>query len=301
MSGDLSILIYHRVLAHADPLLPGAPSQTAFARQMMLVRRWFRVLPLPLALDLLDQGRLPARALAITFDDGYADNAELALPVLRSLDLAATFFIASAYLDGHRMWNDDIIEHVRQAPHGVLDGGIAGLGALPVRTAAQRRQAIDSLLAALKYRPPAERQALATQLAPPTARPLMMTSDQVRLLHREGMTIGGHTHTHPILARIEDSAARREIVHNKSLLEQLTCAPVELFAYPNGKPGADFDGRHAALVRALGFRAAFTTAPGVTRSDADRFQLPRYTPWQIQRPRFLAGLLRNRYRRQSTR
>jgi peptidoglycan/xylan/chitin deacetylase (PgdA/CDA1 family) len=298
MSGDLSILIYHRVLAHADPLLPGAPSQAAFARQMLLVRRWFRVMPLPHALDLLEQGRLPARALAITFDDGYADNAELALPVLRSLDLGATFFIASAYLDGGRMWNDDVIEHVRQAPDGVLDGGIVGLGPLPVRSPAQRLAALEKLLMALKYRPHAERQVLAAQLAPPAHRPLMMTSNQVRLLHRHGMTIGGHTHSHPILARLDDSAAQHEIARNKALLERLTDAPVELFAYPNGKPGIDFDSRHVAMVRALGFRAALTTAPGVTRLDTDRFQLPRYTAWQPDRLRFLAGLLRNRCRRQ---
>jgi len=296
MSGDLSILMYHRVLAQTDPLLPGAPDQAMFARQMRLVRRWFRVLPLPLALDLLAQQRLPARSLAITFDDGYADNAELALPVLRSLDLAATFFIASASLDGGRMWNDDVIACVRQAPHGVLDGGIAGLGPLPVRTPAQRYQALQLLLAALKYRPHAERQALAAQLAPPEAAALMMTSDQVRLLHRQGMTIGGHTHSHPILACLAERDAEREIAYNKLLLERLTGAPVELFAYPNGKYGPDFDDRHAALVRALGFRAALTTNPGVTRAGTDRFRLPRYTPWQPDRPRFLAALLRNRYR-----
>lgn len=296
MSGDLSILIYHRVLARADPLLPGAPSQAAFARQLALVRRWFRVLPLPHALDLLEQGRLPARALAITFDDGYADNADLALPVLRSLDLTATFFIASGFLDGGCMWNDHVIEYVRQAPAGVLDGGIAGLGPLPVRTPAQRVVALERLLAALKYRPHAERQALAAQLRPPTTAPLMMTSHQVRLLQQQGMTIGAHTDTHPILARMTDFEARHEIACNKSLLERLTEAPVDLFAYPNGKPGVDFDGRHAAMVRALGFRAAVTTAPGVTRLHTDPFQLPRYTPWQADRPRFLAGLLRNRYR-----
>lgn len=297
MSGDLSILIYHRVLAHADPLLPGAPSQAAFARQMALVRRWFRVLPLPRALDLLEQGRLPARTLSITFDDGYADNAELALPVLRRLDLPATFFIASAFLDGGRMWNDDVIEHVRLAPHGVLDGGIVGLGPLPVRTPAQRLETLARMLAALKYRPHAERQALAAQLAPTATRPLMMTSHQVQQLHLAGMTLGGHTHTHPILARMDDAEARCEIARNKALLEQLSQAPVQLFAYPNGKPGVDFDDRHAAMVHALGFRAALTTAPGVTTLTTDRFQLPRYTPWQLERPRFLAGLLRNRYRR----
>lgn len=296
MSGDLSLLIYHRVLRAADPLLPGTPDQATFARQMRLVKRWFRVLPLPLALDLLDRRCLPARALAITFDDGYADNAELALPILQDLDLSATFFIASAYLDGGRMWNDAVIDHVRQAPAGMLDGGIAGLGLLPVHTPAQRCQAIAQLLAALKYRSFAERQAIAGQLAPRPAAPLMMTAHQVGQLHHAGMTIGGHTHRHPILATLDDAAARRDIAENRQRLEQLTGAPVDLFAYPNGKPGADFDDRHPALLRDLGFRAAVTTSPGVTRADTDHLLLPRYTPWQADSPRFLLGLMMNRRR-----
>ncbi len=294
MSGDLSILIYHRVLRSTDPLLPGAPDQAAFARQMRLVRRWFRVLSLPQALDLLDWGCLPARSLAITFDDGYADNAELALPILQSLGLSATFFIASAYLDGGRMWNDAIIDCVRQAPAGMLDGGIAGLGLLPVHTPAQRSAAIARLLAALKYRPYAERQAIADQLAPPRTQPLMMTSPQVAQLHHAGMTIGGHTLRHPILATLGDAEAVVEIAENRRRLEQLTGAAVELFAYPNGKPGADFDDRHPALLRDLGFRAAVTTTAGVAGVGTDRMRLPRYTPWQADSARFLLGLMKNR-------
>lgn len=294
MTGDLSILIYHRVLPTADPLLPGTPDQAGFARQMRLVRRWFRVMPLPQALDLLDRRRLPARALAITFDDGYADNAELALPILQELGLSATFFIASAYLDGGRMWNDAIIDHVRQAPAGMLDGGLAGLGLLPVHTPGQRCAAIARLLAAFKYRPFAERQALADQLAPPRTQPLMMTARQVAQLHRAGMTIGGHTLRHPILATLDHAEASVEITENRRRLVQLTGAAVDLFAYPNGKPDTDFDDRHPALLRALGFRAAVTTSPGVTRAYTDRLRLPRYTPWQADNPRFLLGLMMNR-------
>jgi len=197
------------------------------------------------------------------------------------------------------MWNDAIIDHVRQAPAGMLDGGSAGLGLLPVHTPAQRCQAIAQMLAALKYRPFGERQAIADQLAPPGAAPLMMTSQQVGQLHRAGMTIGGHTHRHPILVTLNDAAACQDIAENRQRLEQLTGAPVDLFAYPNGKPGADFDVRHPALLRDLGFRAAVTTSPGVTRAGTDRLRLPRYTPWQADSPRFLLGLMMNR-RRSST-
>ncbi|MET0266186.1 MAG: polysaccharide deacetylase family protein [Duganella sp.] len=283
MTGDLSILIYHRVLDQRDPLLPGAPDQRTFARHLRLLRRCFRILPLELALDLIAQDKLPARTLAITFDDGYADNAELALPVLRSLGMHATFFIATAYLDGGCMWNDHVIEQVRRLPAQQY-------------TLAQRLQLIDDILARLKYLPFAERQQRAIELGATPLRPLMMTGAQVGQLAAAGMGIGAHTHRHPILACMDDHEAARDIATGKALLEQLCGQPVTLFAYPNGRPGADYRPQHANMLRSLGFRAALSTSAGITRPGSDLFQLARYTPWQTGSARFLLAMLLNRYR-----
>jgi peptidoglycan/xylan/chitin deacetylase (PgdA/CDA1 family) len=76
----LSVLIFHRVLPRPDPLFPGEPDAARFDWQLRLLKRWFDILPLPDAVHALREGRLPARALAITFDDGYADNCTVALP-----------------------------------------------------------------------------------------------------------------------------------------------------------------------------------------------------------------------------
>ena len=76
---------------------------------MIPVRRHFNVIPLIQAVERLQSGVLPARALAITFDDGYANNEQIAAPILKKLGLPATFFIATAYLDGGRMFNDSIV------------------------------------------------------------------------------------------------------------------------------------------------------------------------------------------------
>ena len=86
----LSVLIFHRVLPAADPLLPELPTAAEFEATMRWVREWFQVLPLGEAAGRLFDGSLPARAMAITFDDGYADNEQLAAPILRSLGLSAT-------------------------------------------------------------------------------------------------------------------------------------------------------------------------------------------------------------------
>lgn len=279
----LSILIFHRVLAAPDPLQPDEPDVVEFERQMRRVQAWFNVMPLADAAAALRAGRLPERALAITFDDGYADNHDLALPVLRRLGLPATFFIATAYLDGGCMFNDAVTESIRCAPAGALDLSDLGLGQYQIVGDAQRRAAIAGLLAAVKYLAPPERTAKVSALAQrcgahlPTT--LMMTSAQVAALHRAGMTIGAHTDTHPILAQVDLDTARSEIARGRARLESLIGEPVRLFAYPNGRPGRDYGPEHASLVQALGFDAAVSTAWGTASREADVFQLPRFTPW----------------------
>ena len=121
LQGRLSVLVYHRVLAQPDPLLSRVMDVAAFRERMQWLREYFTVLPLDEAVSALARGTLPARAAAITFDDGYADNATVALPALCELGLTATFFVSSGYLDGGRMWNDTLIEVVRSARGPVLD------------------------------------------------------------------------------------------------------------------------------------------------------------------------------------
>lgn len=292
----LSILIYHRVLAEPDPLLPDLPDVATFDRQVRLLKRFFRVMPLPTAVRQLRHGTLPSRALCITFDDGYADNAELALPVLQRHGLHATFFIATAYLNGGRMWNDEVIDYVRRAPAGRLDFSMIGCGSLPGFTHAQKRQAIDQVLMQLKHLPFARRQIMAGRLAPARRQPLMMNSGQIHQLLAAGMELGAHTHRHPILAAMPDDDAYADIAEGKAALEALAGRQVTMFAYPNGKPGADYQQRHVDMVRSLGFEAALSTVADTAGPDSDPWQLPRYTPWERDSARFLMRLLQNRYR-----
>ncbi|RFP19485.1 polysaccharide deacetylase family protein [Duganella sp. BJB475] len=294
MSRRLSILVYHRVLAQADPLLPELPDVRLFDRHMALLKRCFRVLPLSRASEQLRLGTLPARAACITFDDGYADNAIHALPILQRHGLSATFFIASDYLDGGQMWNDDVIACVRHARQNVLHSGAPGCDALLLHTLRHKRQAIDQLLEALKYLPGAQRQTLARRLAPARQEELMMRSHQLRTLHAAGMEIGAHTASHPILARQANTDAETDMARGKSALEDLIQAPVTLFAYPNGKPGVDYDQRHVDIARRLGFTAAVSTEPGAAHAGSDPLQLPRYTPWEQDRLRFLYRLVASR-------
>jgi len=282
-SGRLTILIFHRVRERPDPLFPHDVSAESFTERLHWIRTWFNVLPLEEGIRALAGGHLCERSLAITFDDGYADNATIALPILLELGLHATFFITSGFVDGGSMWNDTVIEAVRAARRPRVDLTAVGLGVHELETIEQKRAVIQKLIGALKYRPDEQRVVDAGRIAascgaqrPPD---LMMTMTQVRALAATGMGIGGHTVNHPILARLGDERARLEIAHGREQLEAMIRQPVRLFAYPNGKPDVDYHAGNVSLVKSLGFSAAVTTSSGVARAGDGLHELPRFTPW----------------------
>jgi peptidoglycan/xylan/chitin deacetylase (PgdA/CDA1 family) len=296
----LSVLILHRVQPEPDPLFPGEIDARFFNALCGWLPRWFTVLPLAEAARRLREGTLPAAALSITFDDGYADNHDVALPILKRHGLGATCFVATGFLDGGLMWNDRVIEALRRTSRDKIDLGalgVAGTRELPLTTAAERRHAIDSVLGAFKYLEQAERDAAVRALVRTcgAALPgdLMMRSSQVPLLAAGGMDIGAHTISHPILARLDAARAEAEMRGGRDALQALIDAPVPLFAYPNGRPGSDYLPEHVRLAREIGFEAAVSTNWGVTTRADDPFQIRRFTPWDRSRVRFGARLLAN--------
>ena len=112
----LQVLIFHRVLPVPDPLFPDEVDARRFDELCGWLKGWFNMLSLDDAVARIKTGTLPTRAACITFDDGYADNYQVALPILRRHGLTATFFVATGFLDGGRMWNDTVIESVRLTP-----------------------------------------------------------------------------------------------------------------------------------------------------------------------------------------
>ncbi|SFP59555.1 Peptidoglycan/xylan/chitin deacetylase, PgdA/CDA1 family [Nitrosomonas cryotolerans] len=299
-SACLSIVIYHRVLLEPDRLLGGREDKASFELHLSYLTRYFNVLSLPDAILGLRRGTLPSRALCITFDDGYADNAEVALPILKQYGVPATFFIAAGCINGGRMWNDSVIEFVRRVPGDSLDLTSIGLGNYAIGSLMQRRQTLFSLLSTLKYLPLEVRQSQVDKMCAllPIHLPddLMMSSSQIRALHSAGMEIGGHTMNHPILARIKNNMARSEIAEGKERLEGIIRAPVKFFAYPNGKPGQDYQLDHVNIVKELGFSAAVSTAWGVAKRGDDQYQLPRFTPWDRKQHYFLLRMARNMFK-----
>jgi peptidoglycan/xylan/chitin deacetylase (PgdA/CDA1 family) len=275
-------------------MFPGEVTAAQFDEQMRTLRRHCSPLALSDAVCALREQRLPARAVAVTFDDGYADNAAIALPILQRHSVPATFFVATDYLDGGLMWNDVVIESIRRARGDALDLSAVELAPQPLGPALSRGAVAERVIRAIKHLPFAQRiarvQALARHIDAKLPSDLMMTSDQVRQLANGGMDVGAHTMTHPILRTLDDTQARKEIMGSRERLENLLQKPVRAFAYPNGKPGDDYGLRDRDMVAALGFEFAVSTQPGAAWRDSDVFQLPRFTPWDQQTARWLARL-----------
>lgn len=276
--GRLVVFCYHQVLTELDPLRPGEPDEAQFRDDIRLIGSVFNVLTFGEAAARLASGTLPRRAACITFDDGYADNFELAAPILRSAGMPATFFIAGGAVDAGVMWNDLVIESVARSG------------------AAERAEELPAILRRLKYMPMAERWKESVRMFRETGDTelprLMMTREMIANLANQGFEIGGHTINHPILKGMPDDVARKEIEDCSSWIQDVTNKTPVTFAYPNGIPGQDFDPKHEAMVRDAGFKAATSTRWAVAGPGSDPFEIPRIGPWWRQGRTLTVGLCR---------
>ncbi|MEZ5515401.1 MAG: polysaccharide deacetylase family protein [Steroidobacteraceae bacterium] len=281
-SPRLLIFAYHRIVAEPDDMLHGEVTAAAFDGQVEWLSKHAAILALPDAIERWRSGSLPPRAACITFDDGYASNFDLALPILQRWRAVATFYIATGFLDGGRMWNDTIIEAVRRTDCEEFDLTTHGAGRFTLGIS--RPALAGRLLDTLRRLPYAQREqcvaAIAAQSGVVLPDDLMMSSEQVRQLGRLGMDLGGHTETHPILARLAAADALAEIQRGRAKLFDIVGSEPRTFAYPNGIPDQDYCVEHVDMVRTSGFEAAVTTAFGGVSADDDRFQLPRVIPWE---------------------
>ncbi|MBL4584173.1 MAG: polysaccharide deacetylase family protein [Pseudomonadales bacterium] len=258
--------------------------------QMSLLARLFNVLSLDDAMNRMESGTLPLRAVCVTFDDGYADNLYVALPIMKKYGIPATVFVATGFLDGGLMWNDSIIESVRNWPDPTIDLTEFDGGVLECRTEQHKKAAITVILNAIKHLNPDIRQAYVARIAAKVGQlptNLMLTTAEVRELHKQGVEIGAHTVSHPILASLNDTDARSEIANGKERLERIIDDEVRYFAYPNGRYESDYLDVHVDMLKTLNFKAALSTHWGVASASTDTMQLPRFTPWDRSNVRFL--------------
>lgn len=279
------ILIYHRVNDDRDPYFGGVPVQV-FRRQMEYIASRYRVLRLSDLVRHLRAGSVPENAIAVTFDDGYRDNFEHALPVLRAAGVPATIFLATAAIDSRRqLWHDDVFSAFRETRVPSLEPiGRARVGG-SLATVEERLRVQHAFLRHIRTLDEMERTNTilrlrdALRVGPSREMPyLMLRWDEVRAMIGAGIEFGSHTVTHPILSRMGRAQAQREIAESKRALEQQLGVRVEGFAYPNGT-AADFTPETKSLLQEAGYGYAVSTIAGSNEPGCDLFELRRTTPW----------------------
>lgn len=267
-TGQGAILTFHGLRQDGEPagvLDDGLHLPVSVFRQISAhLGQHYQVISLTEMVRLSASGQaLPARSVALTFDDGYASNYHLAFPVLKEFGLLATVFLTTGFLDQtESLWFQEM-DLAMQAKGDDAD--------------------LSTTLASLKKRPTEDmRSAVAAycaEAAMPKVRPavtLPMTWEMAREMQASGLVeLGGHTHSHPILTRCSAEQQRFEIVHCAERLRAELGRDPKLFAYTNGGP-EDFSPELGALLAEAGFEAAFTMMSGRVKAGLQAYELPRY-------------------------
>jgi peptidoglycan/xylan/chitin deacetylase (PgdA/CDA1 family) len=245
-------------------------SVTAFREQMEWLARTFEPVTVEeVASAVVGRRAMPRRGVLITFDDGYADNFDLALPVLNHLGIKAAFYItvdcvepekipwfcrlryAFAATDrqtwpdpsGKRVWRLSDVQERRQA-------FLSTSGQCALRSGAAQDDWVERV----------ERGLAVGTLA--HAGRLMMDWEQIRALHRQGHTVGSHTLSHPNIAQLSREAASWELRESKRRLEEKLGAPVSHFSYPSPILQPHWSAGTMECCREHGYRTAMTCTPG---------------------------------------
>jgi peptidoglycan/xylan/chitin deacetylase (PgdA/CDA1 family) len=279
----MRILMYHGV---GDDAL----AADVFEAHLGYLRAHHEVVSLYEVLRRLEEpDRITGREVALTFDDGLANNATVAAPLLAQCGLPATFFVCPALIDeGRWLWNHE------------LRARLAAMDAEARATLAARFDLVGDVVEAAKVRSEIDRRAVETAVreatpawAPSAAERLrseVMTWAQLRKLDGDLIAIGSHTLSHPILPTLDDDTLAREVEESAQRLSSELDRPVDLFCYPNGAE----DARVRAAARRT-YRAAVTTESGVVEAGADLHALPRVScppypsrpatlSWRLYRP-----------------
>lgn len=278
----LRILTYHRIAhAHDTPLLnPRMISATpqVFAEQMRMLARKYRVVGMEEVLHALSAKReLPPRAVLLTFDDAYCDFGEIAWPILRREKLPATLFVPTGFPDHperafwwdrlHRAFAQSAQKKIVLAPVGELD--------------LQSPQTLHASLKRTQNHVKTLPHDAALQFIDDVCLRLddqfvshksVLSWNELRTLQREGVTLGAHTVSHPLMTKLSRERVRIEITQSQQDLQREIGNTLPIFCYPSG----GHDDAVVALLREEGFQLAFTTLDG--QND-----LPRVDPLRLRR------------------
>jgi peptidoglycan/xylan/chitin deacetylase (PgdA/CDA1 family) len=280
MVDRLLVLGWHNV--HGTPCFSSGPGkgERGLRHQLTTLRRLAHVVPLERALRALDNGdRLPPRAVALTFDDGYRDNLDVAAPILRDLGLPATFFLVPELLDRTTPpWWERVAWAFGSATASGLDWDGTRYDLSQPKLASQAGAAVSERLKAVDGDERREVvEDLVERLAPAGSDPsseLFMTWQHARELVRMDFEIGSHTMRHDILSQEPSAAQAADLVAARQTIQDRLQVGADVLAYPNGR-SVDYDQGSLDAAAAAGHSHALTTEDG--------FNTPGGRPYEVRR------------------
>ncbi len=274
--GSVCVLGLHRILEEAQKKRSNSQeaivlAAEAFEQMLEFLGRYFRLIPVEAMLQNSDDDASRPRCV-VTFDDGWEDNYSQAYPRLKRAGAPATIFLATALVDGSGpFWVDRLRAACGDENH---------LRTLRQKLALRLRRSAEAItpdeaIEHLKHMPAGDRQAVLEDVLVGSNgvcdRDCMLTWEQVRQMSRDGIELGSHTDTHPLLPYEQGAAVENELRVSKEKIERAVEGPVRAFAYPNG----DWNERVRVCVRQAGYQCAFTTRPGWFRRGSDPYTVPR--------------------------
>ncbi len=289
------VLVYHRVVdVEPDPFsLAVAPDR--FESHVDAVRRRATIVPLA------EVGRRAEPTVAITFDDGYADTAEIAAPILRDRDAPSTLFVTTSALVGDdEFWWDRLGHLLLDRPPRcdaiVIDVPGCRLH-VDVRTSDGARRAVKVLSHRLRRRPPEEIDAVLDDVAAQVgAEPAPcdlhrhVDAGQLTELARGALVeIGAHTHSHSMLTALPHERRRAELEEPRRTLAAVLGHPVASCAYPFGGREA-YDAATARLARTVGYERACINEGGLVGRRTDPYRIPRHEVYDWPADEFASRL-----------
>ncbi len=299
-----AILMYHSVRddpeRYANSIGTGiVHAKSVFERQMELVSKRFNPVTIDDIRMFLDGGKpLPRRAVAVTFDDGYADNCEIVAPILSRFAILASFYLTISLIGTKNPpWFCRLRYSFASTKKNVWIS--PANGQQRALTNVQDRNA--ALLAAFGFCASLAGDALEEAVqniergldveAPSGGSALMLDWNQTRALQRASHTVGCHTLTHPNVAQIAQDIARKELLVSKRKLEEELIVPVRHFSYPHPALDPHWTPETVALTKEAGYQTAVTTSPGPVRRGDHPLMLTRIrTPrsehefiWNLER------------------
>ena len=273
----LCVLCYHRIVPVSEAgfqtgsLINAPPDE--FDRQVAFLKKRFNIISLEELSDRLASG-FPFRpnSLLITFDDGYKDNYIYAYPVLKRHKVPAVIFIMTGLIDaGTLIWADRLAHAIENTTSRVC--GHEEVGLFTIATKQEKDRAKIGIIEGLKKRREESKNSILEEIykrlkvVPEEGLPerLYLSAGEILDMSSGGIDFGSHGVSHAILTKLDIEDARKEARESKICIENLLSKKIEAFSYPNGTT-ADFNGRVIDAVKEAGYKAAFSTVPGINKN-----------------------------------